>query len=84
MAATSKNTPVYEDDLAVSVPVKEAKQVHRVSVFLPPLEEDGSGLKVDQYEHVTINGETTLVRRGEHVEVTIPVFEQLRNKFPHI
>lgn len=53
-----------------------------VMICLPLLPEQESGLKVDQYEHVTINGKTTLVRRGEHVEVPVPVFMQLRNRFP--
>jgi hypothetical protein len=33
---------------------------------------------------VTVNGEGTIIKRGERVEVTIPVFVQLRNKFPNI
>ncbi len=56
----------------------------RVRVVLPLLPEDQMGLKVDQYEHVTINGETTLVKRGEYVDVTVPVYIQLRNKFKNI
>ena len=56
----------------------------RVRVVLPLLPEDQMGLKVDQYEHVTINGETTLVKRGEYVDVTVPVYTQLRNKFKNI
>ena len=59
-----------------------------VSVCLPRLEEEGSGVKVDQYEHVTIANEvgewTWRVKRGEHVEVPVPVFVQLKNKFPDI
>ena len=56
----------------------------RVRVVLPLLPEDQMGLKVDQYEHVPINGETTLVKRGEYVDVTVPVYIQLRNKFKNI
>lgn len=56
----------------------------RVQVTLPLLPDDDSGVAVDQYEHVTINGKTTLIKRGETVDVTIPVFEQLRNKFPRL
>ena len=56
----------------------------RVRVVLPLLPEDQMGLKVDQYEHVTINGETTLVKRDENVDVTVPVYIQLRNKFKNI
>lgn len=85
MAATKENQTPVVDDITAVTPVKVKKEnVPRVRVFLPPLEEDESGVKVDQYEHVTINGVTTLVKRGEYVDVTVPVFIQLRNKFPHI
>lgn len=56
----------------------------RVRIVIPRNEDDSTGLKTDQYEHVTINGETTLVKRGEYVEVTPEVFIQLRNKYPLI
>lgn len=55
-----------------------------VRIILPRLEEEGSGMRMDQYEHVTINGETTLIKRGEYVDVKPEVFIQLRNKFPNI
>ena len=78
----AKNTA---NNLSVETPVKETVAAEpRVRVFLPLLESEGAGLHVDQYEHVTVNGETTLVRRGEYVDVTVPVWMQLRNKFPHI
>lgn len=70
--------------ITVTTPVEKKEEEQRVRVFLPKLEDDGSGLKVDQYEHVTINGRTTLVKRGEYVDVTIPVFIQLKNKFPNL
>lgn len=70
--------------LTVATPVETATEEPRVSIVIPLKEEDGTGSHVDPYEHVTVNGETTLVRRGERVNVTIPVFEQLRNKFPTI
>jgi len=55
-----------------------------VSIVIPRLDDENSGMKMDQYEHVTINGETTLIKRGEHVDVTPEVFIQLKNKFPYI
>lgn len=55
-----------------------------VMICLPLLPEQESGLKIDQYEHVTINGKTTLIRRGEHVEVPADVYIQLRNRFPNL
>ena len=72
------------DGITAEIHKEETPEIPRVRIFLPPLEEDGTGLKVDPYEHVTINGETTLVKRGVHVDVTVPVFLQLRNKFPNI
>ena len=73
------------DGLTVAVEKKEVKnEIPRVRVFIPKSEDEGSGLKLDPYEHVTINDETTLVKRGEYVDVTVPVFMQLRNKYPNI
>ena len=73
------------DTLTVETPVQETvADEHRVRVYLPLLESEGAGVHIDQYEHVTVNGETTLVRRGEYVDVTVPVFIQLKNKFPHL
>ena len=73
------------DTLTVETPVQETvADEPRVRVYLPLLESEGAGVHIDQYEHVTVNGETTLVRRGEYVDVTAPVFIQLKNKFPHL
>lgn len=74
------------DGLTAAVPVKtEANKTPRVRVFIPETHDDTDGsVKVDHYEHVTIGGETTLVRRGQHVDVTVDVFLQLRNKYPHL
>lgn len=54
----------------------------RVRIFLPPLEE--GQMKVDQTEHVTINGRTTIIQRGHWVEVPQDVYVVLRGKYPHI
>ena len=80
---TNTNTP---DALTAAVPVAEKKDdVPRVKIFIPePPGSDDETVKIDRYEHVTIGNETTLVRRGEHVEVTVPVFLQLRNKYPKL
>lgn len=73
------------DTLTVETPVQETvADEPRVRVYLPLLESEGAGVHIDQYEHVTVNGETTLVRRGEYVDVTVPVFIQLKNRFPHL
>jgi len=86
--------PVHQEsslDDGITVKAEEKKEYYHgpmVRVFLPRLEEEGSGLKVDQYEHVTIANEvrewTWRVKRGEYVEVPVPVFVQLKNKFPDI
>ena len=58
------------------------------NVYIPKLEEEGSGVKVDQYEHVTIANEarewTWYVKRGERVDVPVPVFVLLHDKYPDI
>ena len=57
-------------------------------IYLPKLEEEGSGVKVDQYEHVTLANEerewTWYVKRGERVEVPVPVYVLLKAKYPDI
>ena len=53
-----------------------------VRVFLPLAEDnDGEG-KVDQTENVIINGKVTQIRRGEYVDVKVPVFLQLKQRYP--
>lgn len=77
---------VVNDGISVAItkkaePVKET----RVRIMLPLPPESESGLKVDPYEHVTLNGQNpVLIKRGEYVDVTVPVFEQLRKRYPHI
>lgn len=56
----------------------------RVQIILPPMMDEGSGIKMDNTEHVTINGVTTIIRRGEYVEVPISVFEVLKIKYPNL
>jgi len=99
--ATKKTAPVEEvieveenmtfiDPLTTTTPEKQA--VYNgpyVPAFIPALEDSGSnGLKVDQYEHVTIANEQKetcwKVLRGETVEVPVPVFLQLKQKYPKI
>ena len=78
------------DEMTAAIPVKEKMDNGpRVSIFLPSLEgDDSSGVVVDQYEHVTIANETgeqiVYVKRGEHVDVTVPVFMALKQKYPNL
>lgn len=77
---------VVNDDITVAIPKKAvAKKETRVRVYIPMPPESESGLKVDPYEHVTINGQPpVLIKRGEYVDVTVPVYLQLRNRYPKI
>ncbi len=88
MAVKEKVTAL--DPLTSAVARKEeAPDEPRVEIFLPELEsEESNGIKVDQYEHVTISNETgdhvTYVKRGERVMVTVPVFIALKAKYPKL
>ena len=53
-----------------------------VRIFIPLAEENGSEGKVDQTENVIINGKVTQIRRGEYVDVKVPVFLQLKQRYP--
>lgn len=77
------------DSLTVKVEDKKPEYVGPyVRVFLPALEEEGNGIKVDQYEHVTIANEDKVtryrVRRGEPVDVPVPVFVILKDRYPKL
>ena len=80
------NVPEINDGITSVVQVEEKVDTQpRVRIMLPMPPETGSGMKIDPYEHVTINGEKPIyVKRGEYVDVTVPVFLQLRNKYPNI
>ena len=79
-----------KDQFTMEVPEEEPKYSGpMVDVFIPELENHGNdGLKVDQYEHVSIANqekeEIYYVRRGEHVEVPVPVFLALKERYPKI
>lgn len=78
--------PMISDGITSVVPIVEKHdETPRVAIFLPEPIDSGSGNKVDPYEHVTINGEKPYyVMRGVHVEVPVPVYLQLRNRYPNI
>lgn len=79
-----------QDGITVATPVEETKDnVIRVKIMLPLPPEAESGMKADPYEHVTITNRDGAenryyVKRGEWVDVPVPVFEQLRLRYPHI
>lgn len=78
------------DPMTVAVPKKEEKnEGPKVPIFIPALEDSGSeGLKVDQYEHVSIANEEgekiTYVQRGIRTEVGVPEFMVLKEKYPNL
>ena len=55
-----------------------------VRILLPLLEETGTETVVDQTENVIINGKVTQIRRGEYVDVKVPVFLQLKQRYPNL
>ena len=82
--AAKKNELVSNGLTFVVTP--EVKPVEEtVEVLLPELPGGGDGVKVDQYEHVTIANEEKeicyKVHRGERVQVPIPVFMALKEKY---
>jgi len=94
MATAKKETEemILNDGLTVTTPKQQAEyEGPTVDVFLPALEDLGSnGLKVDQYEHVTIANERHemhwKIRRGIHVDVPVPVYCVLKEsgRYPNI
>ena len=87
--AISKKLEEMSDGLTVVAPEKKPDYIGPyVDVFLPALEDAGDGAKVDQYEHVTLSNENKetpyKVLRGEHVQVPVPVFVALKEKYPKL
>ena len=90
MATKSKKDLLSGSELTTAVKREEQKyDGPYVQIFLPELENSGEeGVLVDQYEHVTISNETGRqvyrVHRGEHVDVPVPVFMALKEKYPKL
>ena len=55
-----------------------------VRVFIPKLEDSNSEITLDQTETVIINGNVTRIKRGEYVDVKVPVFLQLKQRYPNL
>ena len=55
-----------------------------VRIFLPLVEESGTEINTDQTENLIINGKVTQIRRGEYVDVKVPVFLQLKQRYPNL
>lgn len=81
-----KPSPIDGNIVIEAAPKQEKYQGPMVPIYLPKLEDPGTaGLKVDQYEHVTIANEqwdyTWHVLRGVRQDVPVPVFMMLREKY---
>ena len=77
------------DGLTIVQEVKEEKaKAPTVQIYLPKLEEEGNGVKVDQYEHVTIANEEKedilYVKRGERVDIPVNAFVVMKEKYPDL
>lgn len=87
--ATKEKVEHIIDPLTTQTPVKdEGPKYPTTVVTIPALPEAGNGVKVDQYEHVTIANEVRedcyKVLRGEPVEIPVPVYIQLKERYPKI
>lgn len=80
------STKKVMDSTAAVLPEKAADAMIEptVRVFLPLVENQESDVKLEQTETVIINGKATLIRRGEYVDVKVPVFLQLKQRYPSI
>ena len=82
MATAAKK---INDGITATTPLEENMvREPTVRVFIPLAEDSESDLAVDQTEHVTINGVVTSIRRGEYVNVKVPVYMQLKNRYPNL
>lgn len=83
-------TTLEHDSLTTAVERKDnSYKGPTVEVFLPELEDPGdAGLAVDQYEHVTLSNENGdniyYIKRGEKVDVPVPVFMALKARYPKL
>ncbi len=88
MAAKKPNT--MEDELTFYHEEKDdSYKGPTVQIYLPKLEEEGGGVKVDQYEHVTIANEagepkTWYIKRGERVDIPVLAYLILKEKYPDL
>lgn len=85
----AKKTAFEEEMVIVSNPEPEKQETPTARVYLPLLEDPGdAGLKVDQYEHVTISNENETkhfkIHRGEWVDVPWYVYVVMKEKYPDL
>ena len=86
--AKAKEAPAVES-MTVAVPRKDTSyKGPYVRIILPKLMDDGGDKKVDQFEHVSLANEegekVFYVKRGEWVDVPVPVFMALKARYPEL
>ena len=78
--------PTLEENMTFVSEPKEEKKELKVTVRLPRLEEEGNGVRVDQYERLTMANEqgeeTLMILRGEPVDIPVRFFPILKQKYP--
>jgi hypothetical protein len=89
MAATKKPVELEDELTFVHEEKEEGPKGPTVQIYLPKLEEEGGGVKVDQYEHVTIANEvgepkTWFIKRGERVDIPVKVYLIMKEKYPDL
>jgi hypothetical protein len=89
MATKTKGNVEFDSLTTITEEKESGYNGPMVDIFLPALEDQGQGgMKVDQYEHVTIANERGekcyKVLRGEHVSVPVPVFVVLKERYPKL
>lgn len=70
--------------MATKTEMKTSVEAPKVSIRIPKIDSEDTIIGGKQYEHVTINGKTTMVEVGQNVEVSPQVYMQLRNKYPDL
>lgn len=84
MAATVKKETLDTTAVAIETKTEDVAIEPTVTVFIPMAVDQGSDIAIDQTETVIINGRVTQIRRGEYVNVKVPVFLQLKQRYPSI
>lgn len=78
-----------KDSLTIqAAPKEEGYTGPRVRIFLPKLEDEGNGIAVDQFEHVTIANEERefhlRILRGVWQDIPVPAYIVMKAKYPDL
>lgn len=73
------------DSTVAVIPKKEEAKIEpTVRVYIPLIEDQNTDVTIDQSEEVIINGKVTQIRRGEYVDVKVPVYLLLKQRYPNL